>query len=72
MFTVAGRTSAQVAERLAAERVAVWDGTYYAWELFGLLGLARDGAVRASVVHYNDASDVGRLVDAVAALAEGH
>lgn len=72
MFTVAGRTSAQVAARLAAERVAVWDGTHYAWELFGLLGLARDGAVRANVVHYNDASDVERLVDAVAALAEGH
>jgi cysteine desulfurase family protein (TIGR01976 family) len=71
MFTVDGRTSAQVAEQLAAERVAVWDGTYYAWELFGLLGLARDGAVRASIVHYNDASDVERLVDAVAALACG-
>lgn len=72
MFTVDGRTSAQVAERLAAERVAVWDGTYYAWELFRLLGLTRDGAVRASIVHYNDASDVERLVDAVAALADGH
>ena len=71
MFTVDGRTSAQVAAQLAAERVAVWDGTYYAWELFGLLGLARDGAVRASIVHYNDASDVRRTVDAVAALADG-
>jgi cysteine desulfurase family protein (TIGR01976 family) len=69
MFTVDGRTSAQVAERLAADRVAVWDGTYYAWELFRLLGLGRDGAVRASIVHYNDASDVERLVDGVAALA---
>ena len=68
MFTVAGRTSAQVAAHLATERVAVWDGTYYAWELFRLLGLTRDGVVRASVVHYNDESDVQRLVDAVAAL----
>jgi cysteine desulfurase family protein (TIGR01976 family) len=71
MFTVGGRTSAQVAERLAAKRIAVWDGTYYAWELFRLLGLERDGAIRASIVHYNEASDVERLVDAVAALAEG-
>jgi cysteine desulfurase family protein (TIGR01976 family) len=71
MFTVDGRTSAQVAAQLAAERVAVWDGTYYAWELFRLLGLARDGAVRASIVHYNDASDVERTIDAVAALADG-
>jgi cysteine desulfurase family protein (TIGR01976 family) len=72
MFTVDGRTSAQVAERLAAERIAVWHGTYYAWELFRLLGLERDGAVRASIVHYNDASDVERLVSAVAAVADGH
>lgn len=72
MFTVDGHTSAQVAERLAADRVAVWDGAYYAWELFRLLGIARDGAVRASIAHYNDASDVKRLVDAVAALADGH
>jgi cysteine desulfurase family protein (TIGR01976 family) len=71
MFTVDGRTSAQVAEQLAAERIAVWDGTYYAWELFRLLGLERDGAVRANIVHYNDASDVERLVDAVAALTDG-
>jgi cysteine desulfurase family protein (TIGR01976 family) len=72
MFTVDGRTSMQVADKLASERVAVWDGTYYAWELFRLLNLQRDGAVRAGIVHYNDASDVERLVDAVAALAEGH
>ncbi|HEY0344370.1 MAG TPA: cysteine desulfurase-like protein [Solirubrobacteraceae bacterium] len=72
MFTVDGRTSAQVAEQLAAERIAVWHGTYYAWELFRLLGLERDGAVRASIVHYNDASDVERLVNAVAAVADGH
>jgi cysteine desulfurase family protein (TIGR01976 family) len=72
MFTLDGRTSAQVAEQLAAERIAVWHGTYYAWELFRLLGLERDGAVRASIVHYNDASDVERLVNAVAAVADGH
>jgi selenocysteine lyase/cysteine desulfurase len=38
----------------------------YAWELAGLLGV-RDtgGGVRAGLVHYNDRSDVDRLLDAV-------
>jgi cysteine desulfurase family protein (TIGR01976 family) len=69
-FTVAGRTPRQVAEHLATRRVNVWDGDNYAWELAGALGL-RDsgGAVRAGLVHYNNRSDVGRLLAAVAELA---
>jgi len=68
-FTVAGRTPAQVAARLAARKINVWDGDNYAWELAGALGL-RDsgGAVRAGLVHYNDRSDVDRLLEAVAEL----
>jgi cysteine desulfurase family protein (TIGR01976 family) len=68
-FTVAGRTPREVAEHLAARRVNVWDGDNYAWELAGVLGL-RDsgGAVRAGLVHYNDRSDVERLLAAVAEL----
>ncbi len=69
-FTVAGCTPRQVAECLARRRVNVWDGDNYAWELAGALGL-RDagGAVRAGLVHYNDRSDVDRLLTAVAELA---
>jgi cysteine desulfurase family protein (TIGR01976 family) len=68
-FTVAGATPRQVAEHLARRRVNVWDGDNYAWELAGALGL-RDtgGAVRAGLVHYNDRSDVDRLLTAVAEL----
>ncbi|MGZ4275741.1 MAG: cysteine desulfurase-like protein [Solirubrobacteraceae bacterium] len=68
MFTVDGMTSRQVATALAAERVAVWDGDYYALELSRLLGLESEGAVRAGCVAYNDADDVDRLLAAVAAL----
>jgi cysteine desulfurase family protein (TIGR01976 family) len=68
MFNVAGRTSAEVAAALAGERIAVWDGNYYAWELERHLGLAPDGAVRAGFVHYNDEADAERLLAAVAAL----
>jgi cysteine desulfurase family protein (TIGR01976 family) len=68
-FTVAGLTPRQVAERLAARRVNVWNGHNYAWELTAALGIRDAGsAVRAGLVHYNDREDVDRLLDGVAAL----
>jgi cysteine desulfurase family protein (TIGR01976 family) len=69
MFNVDGHTSAEVAAALAEREIAVWDGNYYAWELERLLGLEPDGAVRAGFVHYNDVSDVRRLIEAVAEVA---
>jgi cysteine desulfurase family protein (TIGR01976 family) len=68
-FPVGGAAPRQVAEHLARRDVNVWDGDNYAWELAGVLGL-RDagGAVRAGLVHYNDRSDVDRLLAAVAEL----
>ncbi|HET6215029.1 MAG TPA: aminotransferase class V-fold PLP-dependent enzyme, partial [Micromonosporaceae bacterium] len=69
-FTVAGRSPREVAEHLASRRVNVWGGHNYAWELTGVLGI-RDsgGAVRAGLVHYNDHSDVERLLAGVRELA---
>jgi cysteine desulfurase family protein (TIGR01976 family) len=69
-FTVAGHSPQQAAEHLAARQVNVWNGDNYAWELAGALGL-RDsgGAIRAGLVHYNDQSDVDRLLAGVADLA---
>jgi cysteine desulfurase family protein (TIGR01976 family) len=68
-YRVGGAAPRQVAEHLARRDVNVWDGDNYAWELAGVLGL-RDagGAVRAGLVHYNDRSDVDRLLAAVAEL----
>jgi len=69
-FTVAGRTPAEVAAHLADRKVNVWNGHNYAWELTGVLGIRDAGsAVRAGLVHYNDRSDVDRLIAAVADLA---
>jgi len=69
-FTVAGQTPRQLAEHLAERRINVWDGHNYAWELTGALGIRdRGSAVRAGLVHYNDRSDVDRLLAAVAELA---
>jgi cysteine desulfurase family protein (TIGR01976 family) len=68
-FNVAGRTPRQVAEHLAGRKVNVWDGDNYAWELVGALGVRETGgAVRAGLVHYNDRSDVDRLLAAVTEL----
>jgi cysteine desulfurase family protein (TIGR01976 family) len=68
-FTVAGHSPAEVAGHLANHRVNVWHGHNYAWEVTGALGI-RDtgGAVRAGLVHYNDRSDVERLLAGVAGL----
>jgi cysteine desulfurase family protein (TIGR01976 family) len=69
-FTVAGLTPRQVAVHLASRRINVWNGDNYAWELAGALGIRESGcAVRAGLVHYNDDSDVARLLEAVADLA---
>ena len=68
MFSVAGRSSHEVAAALARAEVAVWHGNYYALELSRWLGLEPDGAIRAGAVAYNDAEDVDRLLEAVASL----
>jgi cysteine desulfurase family protein (TIGR01976 family) len=65
MFSVDGRRADLVAADLAEAQVAVWDGNYYAWELHRFLELPADGAIRAGVVHYNEPSDVERLLAAV-------
>lgn len=68
-FTVEGYTPEAVAESLARERINVWHGDNYAWEVTGALGIRDSGsAVRAGIVHYNDYSDVDRLLGGIAAL----
>jgi cysteine desulfurase family protein (TIGR01976 family) len=69
-FVVEGLSPREVAQRLAGFGIAVWAGDNYAYELMRRFGL-RDsgGAVRASIVLYNDQDDVDRLLEAVAELA---
>ena len=68
-FTVAGHSPRAVAEHCARARVNVWNGHNYAWELTGALGIREHGsAVRAGLVHYNNAEDVDRLLTAVSDL----
>jgi cysteine desulfurase family protein (TIGR01976 family) len=62
-FNVGVNTPRAVAEHLAERRVNVWDGDNYAYELTRALGIADSGsAVRAGFVHYNDQTDLDRLL----------
>ena len=71
MFSVDGRAADDVARELAGERIAVWHGNYYAWELHRFLGLGPDGAIRAGAVHYTEPADIERLLAAVERVAAG-
>jgi cysteine desulfurase family protein (TIGR01976 family) len=69
-FLVEGHAPAEVSRRLAGEGIALWDGDNYAYELMHRFGLHdQGGAVRASIVLYNDEQDVDRLVEAVSELS---
>jgi cysteine desulfurase family protein (TIGR01976 family) len=64
-FTVAGIPSTAVAVGLAARDVAVRSGHMYSPRLLARLGPLPDGVVRASLVHYNTAAEVGRFRSAL-------
>jgi cysteine desulfurase/selenocysteine lyase len=65
-FNVAGYTANEVARRLAEQRIAVWDGNYYALEAMASYGI--EAAVRAGIALYLRPDDVQRLIDAVVSL----
>jgi len=67
-FRVDGMAPREVADRLAAQEIAVWDGDYYALEPMTRLGLQPEGAVRTGFVHYNTFEEVDRLLAALAEL----
>jgi len=68
-FTVADRPSREIASALAAHKVAVRAGNFYAWRCLQALGIdTEDGVVRASMVHYNTVADVDRLITSLKAV----
>jgi cysteine desulfurase family protein (TIGR01976 family) len=70
LFTVANVPPAEVYRRLAERGVNAPAGTFYAYECARVLGIEDTGAVRAGMAPYTDKSDVDRLLEAVAAVAE--
>ena len=69
-FVVDGQPPSDVARRLAERGIAVWAGDNYAYELMHRYGRHDSGgAIRASIVLYNDRDDVDRLLQTVAEIA---
>ena len=65
-FAVEGRDAGDIARAVAAHQVAIGAGDFYAARCIEALGLAdRGGVVRASMVHYNTADEVTRLISAL-------
>ena len=58
--------SADIARQLAAQRIGVGAGNFYAYRLVQALGYdTTDGLVRTSFVHYTTAAEVERLIHAL-------
>ncbi|HWC72036.1 MAG TPA: cysteine desulfurase-like protein [Actinomycetota bacterium] len=67
---VGDRHPRETAKSLAERGIFVWDGHYYAIELFDRLGLLdQGGAVRVGFCHYHSVDEVDRVLQALADLA---
>jgi cysteine desulfurase family protein (TIGR01976 family) len=64
-FTVAGRSSDQVAASLGADGLFVSSGDFYATTVVARLGLTAHGLVRAGCACYTTEEEVDRLIDGV-------
>jgi cysteine desulfurase family protein (TIGR01976 family) len=70
-FTLAGWHPRDLAERLGAEGIYVWDGNYYAVSVTERLGLEdKGGMVRVGLAHYNTRAEVERLVEVLGRLTK--
>jgi selenocysteine lyase/cysteine desulfurase len=68
-FTVAGVSSAEVANSLAREAVFASHGHFYATTVIERLGHERDGVVRAGCACYTTEDEIERLLEGVRRLA---
>jgi cysteine desulfurase family protein (TIGR01976 family) len=65
-FRLKDRNPREVAEKLAAEGIYVWDGNYYALNVSERLGVEESGGmVRVGAAHYNTLDEVEQLKNAL-------
>lgn len=65
-FVVDGRPSAEIPAAVGHHKIAIRSGDFYAARCIDALGLrSQGGVIRASMVHYNTADEVGRLIAAL-------
>jgi cysteine desulfurase family protein (TIGR01976 family) len=66
-FTLEGLTPNEIARRLDAANIFVWDGNFYALAVTERLGLEEHGGlVRVGLAHYNTAEEVDTLLGVLA------
>jgi len=69
-FTMQRWSPREIAERLAARGIFVWDGNFYALAVTERLGLEPSGGLlRVGLAHYNTADEVDRLLEELRRLA---
>jgi cysteine desulfurase family protein (TIGR01976 family) len=67
--TLRGVTAEAACTALGDQGIATWWGDFYAVGPIERLGLAPDGVLRIGLTHYNTATEVDRLVDALREIA---
>ncbi len=70
-FTLQGRSTDYVAERLARRAVFVSNGDFYATTIAERYGVGTGGFVRAGCACYTTEEEIDRLIDGVRAIAAG-
>ncbi len=70
-LSIRGRAPAEVAERFARQNIFVWNGSFYAYEIAGVLGVRESGVVRIGFAHYNTLAEVDAIVGVLADVAHG-
>jgi selenocysteine lyase/cysteine desulfurase len=71
-FTLAGKSPAEVAERLGRQGINIWSGNFYALAVTQRLGLEEQGGlIRVGAVHYNTLEEIERFRQALGEIAAG-
>jgi len=64
-FTVEGKASADIVGQIDRAKIGVRYGDFHSRRLIETLGLASNGPIRVSMVHYNTPAEVARLIEAL-------
>ncbi len=60
------KTSKEISKKLQLNKIATRNDNFYAWRCLEALGIdLNDGVLRLSMVHYNNTSDVSRVLSAL-------
>lgn len=64
-FCIEGKTPGDIVSRIDNGKIGIRHGDFHSRRLIEVLGLAPNGTIRVSMVHYNTASEVDRLIHAL-------